>query len=1321
MRNPMRVFAIPLVALFFFSPVCPGADWPTYRYDAQRTASSPSSLPAKLTPVWRVKFPQHQPAFPNEPRQRFDESYEPVCADGTLVVGSPVDGSVRAFDAASGTRLWVYYTEGPVRLAPVLHDGKVLFGSDDGVFRCLNLGDGRLLWSLRGFPAERPDLRLLGNNRLISMWPVRGGPVVADNVVYFASGVWPTLGVYVYAVDIATGKTVWLNPRLAYMDKVRIDHNSLFDAGASPQGYLLATSDRLIVPNGRSQPVALNRNDGTLFHFVQGYRNGDCRVALGGEYAFVGEKGVLSLIDFREVGSKWLAEGENAPSQFDSRRFDQFEGPYHPYKRFPGCDATSVFEGDTAYSLVKGVFYAHDLARGAVSEYEQVQGGRTLKPLRWDVPMTLRVVLGTGGDNRLFLKAGNRLYGRAGTRVLAIELTGADPPARLAWETDLSSRPTAMIAAAERLFVALEDGTLIAFGASGPERTPETAERAFAPPESQTPGVDSFLETVGKQDGICVALGGLTPAEANALLARTRLRVMAVASEAQEVNALRELHRVQGTYGTRFEAFVSAPLDFGLPPYLGSIVWIRGKTTGVPRGDRLRRLWRAVHPYGGVLCFTGTLEQCAEFARTARAAKLFGAEFAKTDPGSVRITRPGGPEGAADWTHETGDPARSYFSRDEAVRLPLAPLWFGDGPGYGFIKRKDYGRGVKPQVVAGRVFALQQFSRTLFAYDAYTGRVLWQQRDSDQAKAFITRFVSRPEGIYAVGKGVCVVYDPATGRELRRLDYRQAMGEQTGSARAAGIVVTDHSVLIAGARADTAAIEGGLWDADVLICLDRRTGKVRWRREAEERFNTKALAAGGGRVFCTDSMSPLANDFWKRRGAGMTETLATVLALDETTGTVNWKYRYSGPYRQQGAGGWLHVRSRDDWLAYSAETDRVLVGRERNARLLGGRDGILIWDLPLGLSQPVVLMGERILDQGARVIDLETGKVLRSGLFQRGGCNYATANPNLAFLRDKTICYVDLATGKAYRLRNMRSGCSASIVAASGILSIPNFAQGCVCNYPVQTTSAWVHLPAAENWAPTEPVALVSLPTGPEFPRISAEEAQGMHAFKRRFLVEDGDAAAQRLVGRWTFDASDPKDPAVVPDLSGRGAHCKLTNPAFEPRGKGRALRCGSIEAKTFGRAMIEPPEPIADAVTMAARVKLGESQHKGAAGVFERPQYYRLMVDNTKPPYSISFSLQTDDGSWRSVRTRPVVEPGKWVHVAGTFDGEAGELRIYLDGEPVGTTLSAPCRIRPVSGRIDIGVRDTGAFLNGALDDVRIYDRCLGEALIRQLAKTDD
>ena len=110
-------------------------------------------------------------------------------------------------------------------------------------------------------------------------------------------------------------------------------------------------------------------------------------------------------------------------------------------------------------------------------------------------------------------------------------------------------------------------------------------------------------------------------------------------------------------------------------------------------------------------------------------------------------------------------------------------------------------------------------------------------------------------------------------------------------------------------------------------------------------------------------------------------------------------------------------------------------------------------------------------------------------------------------------------------------------------------------------------------------------------------------------------------------------------------------------------------------------------------------------------------MVDNTEPPYRISLSVQTDDRSWRSARTPTVLQPATWYHVAGVFDGEVGETTIFVDGTQLSQTSGNPCRIGPGSNTICIGVRDNGAYLNGALDDVRVYDRALAPQLIEEIA----
>ncbi|HID24427.1 MAG TPA: hypothetical protein EYP14_18790, partial [Planctomycetaceae bacterium] len=404
------------------SSSCVGADWPMWRHDPQRSGVTDEQLPGELHLRWVRQLPSFETAWPIEPRLQFDASYEPIVADGRLFVGSPLDGSVTAFDAATGRRLWKFFTEGPVRCAPVAWQGALYVGSDDGWLYCLEAATGALRWKIRGVPDDRPDYRHLGNNRLISFWPVRGGPVVVDGVVYFGAGLWPTMGVFVQAVDAQTGRRIWVNDRIGYLKRVRVDHNERADVGLSPQGYCLFVDGKLVVPSGRSMPARFDPETGRMLYYVQGYRNGDARVTGAERLLFVGRAGVVNIDDGREVGSRWAAAGPEAPQGWDGNKRDLFEGPFYGYKFLPGCDFRSVFDGGIAYGVERGRLFAYDLSQARISLYEKKIGGLTIHPARWDAPRLWEpLVLTEGGTDstRVCVKAGNRLYTHAKQTVFA--------------------------------------------------------------------------------------------------------------------------------------------------------------------------------------------------------------------------------------------------------------------------------------------------------------------------------------------------------------------------------------------------------------------------------------------------------------------------------------------------------------------------------------------------------------------------------------------------------------------------------------------------------------------------------------------------------------------------------------------------------------------------------------------------------------------------------------------------------------------------------------------------------------------------------------
>jgi outer membrane protein assembly factor BamB len=94
---------------------------------------------------------------------------------------------------------------------------------------------------VRGEPAEE---WLLARGEMVSRWPIRTGVLVDRGVAYFGAGIFSHDDVFLYAVKAADGSLVWKQDNVSSLDAVRND--------LSPQEYLLASDDFLVVPSGRS-------------------------------------------------------------------------------------------------------------------------------------------------------------------------------------------------------------------------------------------------------------------------------------------------------------------------------------------------------------------------------------------------------------------------------------------------------------------------------------------------------------------------------------------------------------------------------------------------------------------------------------------------------------------------------------------------------------------------------------------------------------------------------------------------------------------------------------------------------------------------------------------------------------------------------------------------------------------------------------------------------------------------------------------------------------------------------------------------------------
>jgi hypothetical protein len=239
------------------------ADWPMWRHDPSRSGTTPRPLPDRLRLQWTRELPPLHPGWPDQPRVQLDAVYEPVVLGRLLFVPSPRSDGVSAFDTRSGEERWTMFTDGPVRYAPVAWENRLYVASDDGHLYCLDASTGAVVWKFRGGPEDR---RILGNERLISTWPARGAPVLADGVVYFGAGIWPFMGIFLYALDARSGAVVWANEGDGSL-YIQQPHNVDAFGGVAPQGPMVLVGDNLLVTGGRSVPACYDRKSGKLKYF----------------------------------------------------------------------------------------------------------------------------------------------------------------------------------------------------------------------------------------------------------------------------------------------------------------------------------------------------------------------------------------------------------------------------------------------------------------------------------------------------------------------------------------------------------------------------------------------------------------------------------------------------------------------------------------------------------------------------------------------------------------------------------------------------------------------------------------------------------------------------------------------------------------------------------------------------------------------------------------------------------------------------------------------------------------------------------------------
>ncbi|HUT10333.1 MAG TPA: PQQ-binding-like beta-propeller repeat protein, partial [Thermoguttaceae bacterium] len=647
-----------------------------------------------------------RPAWPEPVREvhlmAFDYAHQVVAAGGLVYFGSSADHQVRAIDLKTGRERWSFFTDAPVRFAPQAAGKRLYVASDDGCVYCLSAGEGKLIWRFRGGPR---DERILGNEAMISRWPLRSGLVVVGDTVYFTAGMWPSEGVYVCALNAADGTVLWKTEAAGKF---------------APQGYLAVGEKSIVAPVGRADAWLIDRETGSL------------RAYKGMSQAIV--RGDLYLAGpFTHKANENLPIPGGVPFGDRSRKITGWKlGTDEAYGNFGGKEVAAVSD-DTVYLAGEGKIAAHRLPK-----MEQ----------DWEIdhpPVFSLAVAGStlvvGGENRVAL----------------LDTSKGEP----VWSAEMEGRVRGLAVADGRLLVSTDQGHLVCFGPGQPATAEVIAEASGLPKNGS--GRSALAEGIFRETsvtaGFCLLAGVGDGRLAYELARQSELRIYCAETNESKVAAARKLLSAAGLYGTRVTVHHIDTETLPYPDYFADLIVVDEPSAG-PMPYSPDELLRVLRPCGG----TAYLVSAAE-SSDGLESRITDEEFKITclSANTLKIVR-GELPGTGEWTHQYADPGKSASSGDRLVRWPLRILWFGK-PGPGPMMNRHW-RGTAPLCVAGRMFVLGQHE--LIAVDAYNGRELWSRQLPSVARRVVDirggSMAADAESVYLVTADLCLRLDAATGR-----------------------------------------------------------------------------------------------------------------------------------------------------------------------------------------------------------------------------------------------------------------------------------------------------------------------------------------------------------------------------------------------------------------------------------------------------------------------------------------------------------------------------------------------------------------------------
>ena len=217
-------------------------------------------------------------------------------------------------------------------------------------------------------------------------------------------------------------------------------------------------------------------------------------------------------------------------------------------------------------------------------------------------------------------------------------------------------------------------------------------------------------------------------------------------------------------------------------------------------------------------------------------------------------------------------------------------------------------------------------------------------------------------------------------------------------------------------------------------------------------------------------------------------------------------------------------------------------------------------------------------------------------------------------------------------------------------------------------------------------------------------------------------SAADKPIARWVFDAAHVAKGVVRPAAGGLDGRINGRTRLIRSRTPNALILDGRTESITVTEDIAAAPKP-RRAMTLSAWVAIDKPLEWGGIisllqdnGGFEKGWLLGYRQS------SFTFGLSTvgaDDGDGRLtyLSAKSEFEPGRWYHVAGTYDGAV--QRIFVNGRLESwSKVQRGDVLYPPTAMLEIGAyRDDDEFfrLEGLLHDVSIYDSALSEPEIAE------